>query len=59
VMNVLQLIEVCLITILWASAFFPILVSSSIHVCSSVGLVGSGGILGVWVNCNAIMFGLL
>ena len=47
--------------ILWASilAFLPIVASSSIQVCRSVGLVGKGGILGVWSDCSDIISGSL
>ena len=57
VMVVLQLSAVCLVMILWASvlAFFPILVSFSIHVCNYVGIVGKGGILSIWISCNVLM----
>ena len=46
---VLQFFEVCLTMILWASilAFFPMLAKVSIHVFSSKGWVGIGGIVGV------------
>lgn len=61
VMAILQLIDVCLVMILWASllAFLPILASSSTQVCKSAGLVGKGGILGVWINWRDMMSGSL
>ena len=40
-------------------AFFPILTRSSMYVCTSVELVYKGGILGVWISCNALLFGSL
>ena len=61
VMEILQLIVVCLVIILWASffAFFPMVASCSTHVWISTGLVGSGGMLTVWINCRLLIFGLL
>ena len=61
VMAIVQLIEFCFVMILWASvlAFFPILVISSIHACSSAGLLGNDGMLGICVVCNVVMSGLL
>ena len=57
----LQLIDVCLVIILWASAlaFLPIVASSSTQVCNSMGLVCKGGMLGVWSVCSDIMSGSL
>lgn len=61
VMVVLQFSVVCLVMIFWASilAFFPMLASCSIYVRNSVGLRGSGGILGVCMSCRFRIFGLL
>ena len=61
VMVVLPLVDVCLVMILWASilVFLPILARSSTQVCKSTGLVGEGGMLGVWINCSDIMSGSL
>ena len=46
VMTILQFMEVCLVIILWAVilAVFPMFAKSSIHVCKSLWLMGSGGI---------------
>ena len=60
-MVILQLSAVYLVIILGALvlAFFSILANSFIHVSNSVGVVDKGGILGVWISCNAFMSGSL